>query len=95
MLRTLRVSDLAIIDEIELVFEPGFNVLTGETGAGKSILLHALDVALGGRPDADLVRSGAEEAVVEAPSRSHELGMGIARGRRIKRGDGDELASAA
>ena len=66
MLRTLRVSDLAIIDEIELVFEPGFNVLTGETGAGKSILLHALDVALGGRPDADLVRSGAEEAVVEA-----------------------------
>jgi DNA repair protein RecN (Recombination protein N) len=66
MLRTLRVSDLAIIDEIELLFEPGFNVLTGETGAGKSILLHALDVALGGRPDADLVRSGAEEAVVEA-----------------------------
>jgi DNA repair protein RecN (Recombination protein N) len=66
MLRTLRVSDLAIIDEIELLFEPGFNVLTGETGAGKSILLHALDVALGGRPDADLVRSGADEAVVEA-----------------------------
>src|SRR5215831_16059216 len=66
MLRTLRVSDLAIIDEIELLFEPGFNVLTGETGAGKSILLHALDVALGGRPAADLVRTGAEEAVVEA-----------------------------
>src|SRR5262249_61316105 len=66
MLRTLRVSDLAIIDEIELLFEPGFNVLTGETRAGKSTLLHALDVALGGRPDADLVRSGAEEAVVEA-----------------------------
>ncbi len=66
MLRTLRVSDLAIIDEIELLFEPGFNVLTGETGAGKSILLHALDVTLGGRPDADLVRGGAEEAVVEA-----------------------------
>jgi len=66
MLRTLRVSDLAIIDEIELLFEPGFNVLTGETGAGKSILLHALDVTLGGRPDADLVRTGAEEAVVEA-----------------------------
>jgi DNA repair protein RecN (Recombination protein N) len=66
MLRTLRVSDLAIIDEIELLFEPGFNVLTGETGAGKSILLHALDVTLGGRPDADLVRTGADEAVVEA-----------------------------
>src|SRR5438552_13967791 len=66
MLRTLKVRDLAIIDELELVLEPGLNVITGETGAGKSILLHALDVALGGRPDADLVRTGAEEAVVEA-----------------------------
>jgi DNA repair protein RecN (Recombination protein N) len=66
MLRALRVSDLAIIDEIELVLEPGFNVITGETGAGKSILLQALDIALGGRPDADLVRTGADEAVVEA-----------------------------
>ncbi len=66
MLRALRVSDLAIIDAIELVLEPGFNVVTGETGAGKSILLHALDVALGGRPEADLVRAGADEAVVEA-----------------------------
>jgi len=66
MLRALRVSDLAIIDEIELVLAPGFNVVTGETGAGKSILLQALDVALGGRPDVDLVRAGADEAVVEA-----------------------------
>src|SRR5579884_1434835 len=66
MLRTLRVSDLAIIDELELFFEPGLNVLTGETGAGKSVLLHALDVALGGRAEADLVRGGAEEGAVEA-----------------------------
>jgi DNA repair protein RecN (Recombination protein N) len=66
MLRTLRVRDLAIIEELELVLEPGLNVITGETGAGKSILLQALDVALGGRPDADLVRTGAEEGVVEA-----------------------------
>ena len=66
MLRRLHVSDLAIIEHLELSFEPGLNVLTGETGAGKSILLAALDVALGGRPDAVLVRSGAEEAVVEA-----------------------------
>src|SRR5438309_797894 len=65
MLRTLKVRDLAIIDELELVLEPGLNVITGETGAGKSILLQALDVALGGRPDADLVRTGAEEAAVE------------------------------
>jgi DNA repair protein RecN (Recombination protein N) len=66
MLRRLHVSDLAIIDRLNLNFEPGLNVLTGETGAGKSILLAALDVALGGRPDADVVRTGAEEAIVEA-----------------------------
>src|SRR5436309_10946288 len=66
MLRTLRVRDLAIIDELELQLEPGLNVITGETGAGKSILLAALDVALGGRPDADLVRTGSDEGVVEA-----------------------------
>ena len=66
MLRALRVSDLAIIDEVELTLEPGFNVLTGETGAGKSILLEALELVLGERADIDLVRGGAEEAVVEA-----------------------------
>src|SRR5262249_59717962 len=66
MLRALRVSDLAIIDTIELVLEPGFNVVTGETGAGKSILLQALDVALGGRPEADIVRAGSDETVGEA-----------------------------
>src|SRR5262245_44219609 len=66
MLRALRVSDLAIIDELELLLDAGLHVVTGETGAGKSILLQALDVALGGRPDADLLRRGADEAVVEA-----------------------------
>ena len=82
MLRTLRVTDLAIIDEIELVFEPGFNVLTGETGAGKSILLQALDVALGGRPDADLVRSGRRGGGGRGALHGrHGLGMGLARGR--------------
>src|SRR5439155_38410 len=72
------------IDELELVLEPGLNVLTGETGAGKSILLQALDLALGGRPDADLVRTGAEEAAVEAlfanvpaPVRERLAGAGI------------------
>jgi len=84
MLRTLRVRDLALIEELELVLEPGLNVITGETGAGKSILLQALDVALGGRPDADLVRTGAEEAAVEAlfanvpvPARERLVGAGI------------------
>jgi len=66
MLRMLRIRDLAIIEELELTLEPGLNVITGETGAGKSILLQALDVVLGGRADADLVRTGADEAVVEA-----------------------------
>ncbi len=66
MLRTLHIRDLAIIDELELTLEPGLNVITGETGAGKSILLQALDVVRGGRADADLVRTGADEAVVEA-----------------------------
>src|SRR6185295_8609824 len=66
MLRMLRVHDLAIIDALELTLEPGLNVITGETGAGKSILLEALDVALGGRPDAELVRTGSEEGSVEA-----------------------------
>ncbi|TMA38498.1 MAG: DNA repair protein RecN [Deltaproteobacteria bacterium] len=85
MLRTLRVRDLAIIDELELLLEPGLNVITGETGAGKSILLQALDVALGGRPEADLVRTGADEAVVEAlfsgiapPARAALAAAGVA-----------------
>lgn len=66
MLRELRVRDLAIIERVDLAFGPGFNVITGETGAGKSILLDALLLALGRRADPDQVRSGAEEAVVEA-----------------------------
>jgi DNA repair protein RecN (Recombination protein N) len=65
VLRTLRIADLAIIERVDLAFDPGFNVITGETGAGKSILLDALMLALGRRSDVDQVRSGAEEAVVE------------------------------
>ena len=85
MLRALRVSDLAIIDELELALEPGFNVLTGETGAGKSILLQALDVALGGRPDADLVRDGRRggrgRGALRRTCRA-EVGEALARRRR-------------
>ena len=66
MLDLLRVRNFAIIDELEIRFEPGFNVLTGETGAGKSILVDALHLVLGGRAQADCVRGGAEEAEVEA-----------------------------
>src|SRR4051794_14275227 len=66
MLELLRVRAFAIIDELEVHFGPGFNVLTGETGAGKSILVDALHLVLGGRSQADSVRTGAEEAEVEA-----------------------------
>lgn len=66
MLRELTVDSFAIIDRLGLCFEPGFNVLTGETGAGKSILIDAMEVALGGRASADYIRSGADRAVVEA-----------------------------
>src|SRR5438445_10685140 len=66
MLELLRVRAFAIIDELEAHFAPGFNALTGETGAGKSILVDALHLVLGGRAQADSIRTGCEEAEVEA-----------------------------
>src|SRR5437763_11108688 len=66
MLELLRVRAFAIIDELEAHFAPGFNVLTGETGAGKSILVDALHLVLGGRAQAEVVRTGADEAEVQA-----------------------------
>src|SRR5688500_13724757 len=66
MLRFLSIRHLAVIDRLELEFEPGFNVLTGETGAGKSILVGAVGLLVGGRASAELVRTGEETATVEA-----------------------------
>ena len=66
MLRFLSVRNLAVIDRLELEFERGLNVLTGETGAGKSILVGAVGLLVGGRASADLVRTGEETATVEA-----------------------------
>src|SRR6266850_499061 len=66
MLRFLRINRLAIIESVELELDAGLNVLTGETGAGKSILVEAVGLLVGGRASADLVRTGAEAASVEA-----------------------------
>jgi len=66
MLRFLSIRNLAVIDRLDLEFEPGLTVLTGETGAGKSILVGAVGLLIGGRASADLVRTGEEAAAVEA-----------------------------
>lgn len=66
MLRTLSIRDFVIVDVIELEFSAGFTVFTGETGAGKSILIDALTLALGGRGDASVVREGAPKADITA-----------------------------
>ena len=65
MLVELSIRDFAIIDRLRLVFGPGFNALTGETGAGKSIVIDALGAILGERSGAELVRAGAQNARVE------------------------------
>lgn len=66
MLTELTIRDFAIIDELHLRIAPGFNVLTGETGAGKSIILDAMTLILGGRADTTMIRAGADGAYVEA-----------------------------
>ncbi len=66
MLRWIRVENIAVIERLEVDFEPGLNLLTGETGAGKSILVDALGLVLGNRASTELVRTGAETAIVEA-----------------------------
>ena len=66
MLRFLRIKHFAVIDAVELEFDAGLNVLTGETGAGKSILVEAVGLLLGGRASGDLVRTGEPTAVIEA-----------------------------
>ena len=65
MLVELRITGLGVIDEVEVVFGPGLTAVTGETGAGKTMLMGAVDLLLGGRTDPSIVRTGAAEAVVE------------------------------
>jgi DNA repair protein RecN (Recombination protein N) len=66
MLTYLQIRDFAIIDAVEIEFRPGLTVLTGETGAGKSIVVDALQLLAGGRAGAEVVRHGAEKAEVAA-----------------------------
>ncbi len=66
MLTQLVISDFAIINHLEIAFRQGLNIISGETGAGKSIIINAVNLILGGRASADLIRSGAKEARVEA-----------------------------
>jgi DNA repair protein RecN (Recombination protein N) len=73
MIESLRIENVAVVEEAELEFGPGLNVLTGETGAGKSIVLGALSLLVGGRAARDSVREGASQGAVEALFRTEAL----------------------
>jgi len=66
MIKSLLISNYALISNIEIEFDPGFNIITGETGAGKSIILGALGLLLGERADMRVVRDAARKSVIEA-----------------------------
>ena len=66
MLSSLQIENVAVIQKAEVHFKPGLNVLTGETGAGKSILIDSINAILGNRTSKDLVRTGASKAVIRA-----------------------------
>ena len=66
MLLYLHVKNLALIEEEEIGFQPGLNILTGETGAGKSIILGALSIALGGKVSKEILRDSSRDGLVEA-----------------------------
>jgi len=91
MLAELRVRDLAIIESVDVAFQPGFNAISGETGAGKSILLHALGLALGARASADAVRTGADAARVEATFQVGDDAMAWLRERDLPAEDGETV----
>ncbi len=66
MLRLLKISNFALVDDLELTFDRGLSVLTGETGAGKSVIVTALGLVLGDRADREHIRHGCIRALVEA-----------------------------
>src|SRR5579859_1716220 len=101
MIRFLSVSNLAVIDRLEVEFAQGLTVLTGETGAGKSILVGAVGLLVGGRASADLVRTGEETAAVQAAFETPDGGEILVRREVSSQGrsrafvDGALVTSAA
>ncbi len=95
MLKVLSVSNLAIVEKSEVEFGEGLNVITGETGAGKSVLMSALDLVVGGRADPAQVRDGAKEAEIEADFGSHVIRRVISANGRSKAWIDDEAVSIA
>ena len=66
MLRRLTIENIGVIDRLDIPFDDGFTVLTGETGAGKSIIINCIALVLGAKADGSMVRSGAQQARIEA-----------------------------
>ena len=100
MIRFLSIRDLAIVDAMNIEFDHGFSVLTGETGAGKSIIIGALGLLVGGRGGADLVRTGASRALVQATFETEAGEENIVRREIPAQGRGrifidDKLATAS
>lgn len=92
MLRELRIRNFAIIDELHPTFGEGLNILTGETGAGKSIIIDAVGLALGERASSEVIRSGFDEAIIEAIFQIKEDSKAFARLKKMELlTNGDEL----
>ena len=95
VLKELSIRDFAIIDDLQIRFEPGLTILSGETGAGKSIIIHAVNLILGSRASADMIRTGADAAEIEAlfnidpnspaARAAGEMGYAIGEGLLVRR----------
>ncbi|MDE6973097.1 MAG: DNA repair protein RecN [Lachnospiraceae bacterium] len=91
MLESLHVKNLALIDEQEVLFHEGMNILTGETGAGKSIIIGSINLALGARADKDYIRTGADYALVELSFSLNEQQCALVREMELPLEDGNTL----